>query len=352
MDEEDWFSKYMKPFDPASEGTEEDGNEEKEAAAEEEPEGTAEGEQRKREGDWFDEYMKPFDPDKEEETREQEGEPEEATREQAGEPEEARKAKGTRAPTKPSQEEVNEHMLTHLPFRSWCPHCVRGKSKGKPHKRTEEEPRELPTIALDYTFMHESQNKHEEKGMPILVIKDIKQDDTGTGMIFAQVVPQKGVQPFAVKTLAGVVAQLGHQELIMKSDGEPAIVALKEAAKNERKERIVIESSPVKESKSNGAIEAAVQQVQGQFRTMKDALETKIGTRLTPNSTIIPWIVAHAARTMNRYQVGTDGKTAYRRWKGKDFKREVAEIGETILYLKAGTQGKHKFVPRWERESG
>ena len=82
---------------------------------------------------------------------------------------------------------------------------------------------------------------------------------------------------------------------------------------------------------------------------MKDALETKIGARLTPNSTIIPWIVAHAARTMNRYQVGTDGKTAYRRWKGKDFKREVAEIGESILYLKAGTQGKHKFVPRWEK---
>ena len=108
----------------------------------------------------------------------------------------------------------------------------------------------------------------------------------------------------------------------MKSDGEPAIAALKEAAKNERNERIVIESSPVKEFKSNGAIEAAVQQVQGQFRTMKDALETKIGARLAPNSTIIPWIVVHAARTINRYQVGDDGKTAYRRWKGKDFKRE------------------------------
>ena len=56
-----------------------------------------------------------------------------------------------------------------------------------------------------------------------------------------------------------------------------------------------------------------------------------------------------AARTLNRYQVGEDGKTAYRRWKGKDFKREVAEIGETVLYLKAGTQGKNKFNPRWEK---
>ena len=81
---------------------------------------------------------------------------------------------------------------------------------------------------------------------------------------------------------------------------------------------------------------------------MKDALETKIGVRLTTSSTIIPWIVIHAARTRNRYQVGSDGKTAYKRWKGKDFKGEVAEIGESILYLKAGTQGEHKFTPRWE----
>ena len=90
------------------------------------------------------------------------------------------------------------------------------------------EHKEIPTLALDYTFMHEAQNKHEEKGMPILVIKDLKQETTGAGMIFAHVVPQKGAQPFAVKTLAGAIAQLGHQEIVLKSDGEPAIAALKE----------------------------------------------------------------------------------------------------------------------------
>ena len=40
---------------------------------------------------------------------------------------------GTRAPKKihnptlPTQAEVDEHMLTHVPFRSWCPHCVKGR---------------------------------------------------------------------------------------------------------------------------------------------------------------------------------------------------------------------------------
>ena len=93
-------------------------------------------------------------------------------------------------------------------------------------------------------------------------------------------------------------------------------------------------------------IENAIQQIQGQFRTMKDNLEARIGERLSETSVIVPWMVIHAARTLNRYHVGTDGKTAYRRWKGKDFKREVAEIGEQVMYLKAGTQGKDKFNAR------
>ena len=30
---------------------------------------------------------------------------------------------------KPTAEEVDRHMATHIPFRDWCPHCVAGKSK-------------------------------------------------------------------------------------------------------------------------------------------------------------------------------------------------------------------------------
>ena len=30
---------------------------------------------------------------------------------------------------KPSQQEVDEHFLSHLPFRNWCPHCMKGKAK-------------------------------------------------------------------------------------------------------------------------------------------------------------------------------------------------------------------------------
>ena len=114
--------------------------------------------------------------------------------EKAGESEsEACQAQAATIPTKPSQKEVDAHMLTHLPYRAWCPHCVRGKDKGKPHPRAKNGDKTIPTVALDYMFMHEAQASKEERGMPILVTKDVLQEGSGTGMKSARVVPKKGL---------------------------------------------------------------------------------------------------------------------------------------------------------------
>jgi len=45
---------------------------------------------------------------------------------------EGQEARRLSRPPQPSKEEVLQHELTHLPFRSWCRHCVRGKSN-TPH---------------------------------------------------------------------------------------------------------------------------------------------------------------------------------------------------------------------------
>ena len=188
--------------------------------------------------------------------------------EAAEESEEAVEAKPAMTPYQPSQEEIDRHMLTHVPYRNWCPHCVRGKAKGGAHRKAHSSENEIPTISLDYMFMHESQMAEEERGMPILVTKDAA-SKKGTGMVSARVLPAKGVNRYAVSNLASEIAKLGHNEMVLKSDGEPAIIALKQAVKMERSERIVLEESPVKESRSNGVIENAIQQVQGQIRATK-----------------------------------------------------------------------------------
>ncbi len=55
-------------------------------------------------------------------------------------------------PLQPSQEEIDEHELTHLPFRSWCRHCVRGKGRVADHTSKVREDG-TPELHLDYCFM-------------------------------------------------------------------------------------------------------------------------------------------------------------------------------------------------------
>ena len=50
------------------------------------------------------------------------------------ETEEGKKARSIKVDELPSQAEIEQHMLTHIPFRSWCKHCVMGKSVSQPHK--------------------------------------------------------------------------------------------------------------------------------------------------------------------------------------------------------------------------
>ena len=35
----------------------------------------------------------------------------------------------------PAEQEIAEHMVTHIPFRSWCPFCVMGKAHIRPHQK-------------------------------------------------------------------------------------------------------------------------------------------------------------------------------------------------------------------------
>ena len=81
--------------------------------------------------------------------------------------------------------------------------------------------------------------------------------------------PSEGANAYAVKRLANDIGMLAHPEIILKSDGEPAIIALIQAVQRERHERIVMEESPVHDSTANGGIENAIQQVQGQIRAIK-----------------------------------------------------------------------------------
>jgi hypothetical protein len=276
-------------------------------------------------------------------------------------PEEARRVIVKSVESRPRQEEVDEHNVNHIPFRSWCTHCVKGKASNQGHSSSASGGHEsdVPVVSIDYAFINEDgedrkRRKEREKrgeereegegrGMPMIVIHDSK-----SKYVAAEIVPEKGVSEYAVRRVAQIGNRRGYRRVIIKSDQEASIVALKGAVKRELELEVSFEESPVGEHQSNGAVENAIKRVQGQIRTVRDALESRIGERVKGGDNVFTWLVRNAAASMNRYQVGSDGRTAHERLRGRRFRRDVAEFGESVLYIRAESVGKDKYNSRWE----
>jgi len=191
-------------------------------------------------------------------------------------------------------------------------------------------------------FMNEVDEEAEE-GMPILVMHD-----RASKTIFADVVPATGLNPYAVARMKANLESLGYKRVVIKTDQEPAIMALKEAVVRETHMEVVKEESPIGESSSNGEIENAVKRVQAQVRTLKSHLQTESRGFLDRQHHITPWMIRHAANCISRHAVGEDGKTARQRLRGRKFNTELVQFGECVWYLKLKSKGHHKWEERWE----
>ena len=55
------------------------------------------------------------------------------------EEEEGRSPEALAVPEGPSNREREEHNLTHIPFRDWCEHCVKGRARKRAHKKRNQE---------------------------------------------------------------------------------------------------------------------------------------------------------------------------------------------------------------------
>ncbi len=159
-------------------------------------------------------------------------------------------------PVLPSEKQVEGHYASnHVPYRSWCKACVMGKGVNSAHFRVDkDEEQAVSTVSIDYAFITHDDVKESGAGyMPILVMVD-----RSTGKLNANIVPAKGVNPFAVTRLVQNVQLLIYDKVLFKCDQEASIVALRDAAKRELGMTAVPEESPVGESQSNGEVECAV----------------------------------------------------------------------------------------------
>ncbi len=222
----------------------------------------------------------------------------------------------------------------HFPFRDWCRSCVAGRGLSEGHYAIDHASDTIPTIAIDYGYLGDTAD--DDRASPIIFGADSK-----TRWRFSHVLQSKGIGHLhSVRVLVAELVASGYARLILKSDEEPAIVALKREVarivKIENGIEVMMEESPVGESQSNGLAEGAVRICKGAVKTLKHAYEALHGVAVEQNSPILTWLVEASASLMNRGQRGSDGRTAYELRRGKPFRKEQVPFGECVLYLPAG----------------
>ena len=156
------------------------------------------------------------------------------------------------------------------------------------------------------------------------------------GIYFACVVDQKGAVPEVCRLVASWIQEAGLIHFLYRSDREEAILAmLKESIRISGREgkptdldwekgdaksdetlpdptlpertqaRIAVpEHSHVGESQSNGSSERAVQMVEDMMRTLKSALEDRLGRPVPCTAPVMRWLAQHAAFLLTTYLVG------------------------------------------------
>ena len=258
-----------------------------------------------------------------------------------------RQMKRVQDPRTPSKEEREDHEKTHLPFRSWCRHCVRGRGKQLPHREGAQETT-TDEIHMDFGFL--GKEDEAQKTIPILVVKERK-----SKMLMAAAVPTKTTGSYITKRVVGFLREIGclYSDLIVKTDQEPAVKSIVEgvgkAKAADGSGKYIVENSPVGASQSNGVVERGIQSIMALARVLLSAVQAKWGLEVPIEHPFLCYLVEYAAVLLNRFEVGADGKTNYERNKGKKATTLGLELGEAVLWRRKKIGGAlGKLTTLWE----
>ena len=245
------------------------------------------------------------------------------------------------APRKPEDPmEIERHEVTHIPPMPWCLACRMGKGRDASLFRSPAE-REAAQIQVDFCFLREeaaaydaTESVPENPWAMILCAVDVSTQNP-----LAVALPGKNAElEYAIGQLFGFVKRLGYTDLVIRSDGEPAITAIVDRLMAEIKKtgvqaRVPAERFPRCSSQSSGAVGSMQAQLQKEVRTLKTDLGTKIKSHLLTSMAVWPWLVRHSAWLDERYRMRADGRTSYQDCFGTAYTGIVLRFGEQAVFL-------------------
>eukprot|EP00971_Amphidinium_carterae_P115368 2284902-Amphidinium_carterae.1 len=137
---------------------------------------------------------------------------------------------------------------------------------------------------------------------------------------------RKGATDFATAKFVEWLRSLGHRRVLLQSDGEPAMIALQDEIRMQAVDlELILRESIVGDHhwQGNGAAEMPRSQVIG--------IENHLGARVPHGHALMLFALTRAAKCINCYRLGAEGKTPEELRTGRAWRKTMAAFGEMVL---------------------
>ena len=252
---------------------------------------------------------------------------------------------------RPSEEEVQRHMLTHIPYAAWCEACVSGKGKPDRHERNETrvQGREIPVLSFDFGFTGKSlgddQDEDESAKLTTLILHDSHSGSVGC-------IPLRGKNDskHAVREMVKYLQYLGHGDICLMCDQEPSALAVQSLLQRTWQRmgfRVVVENSKVLDHGGNAWAEKSIDRIRTTAGVLIQQLEMNIGHEIPAKHPLFSWAFCHASWLIDRF-VSKANVTAYELIRGHSYRGKLCQFGEPLMCYVADTT-KRKGDARWRQ---
>lgn len=203
------------------------------------------------------------------------------------------------------QEEYEHHCVTHIPHRDWCRFCIAGRGRVDRHLRLHGEGRLMPVLSFDPFFPGLREDDRPPTAMTFF--------DSDTKRLGVTMLATKSTEhPYASKWLAAHIELSGHEEAILKSDNEPAVLTMKKQTMElTQGVRLAPKEKPSRDPKSNPDDEAANNIADGLMRCHKAQMDEGIGHKVPSEHPVLAWLALYVGVVYNISHVGSDGFIPY-----------------------------------------
>ena len=231
---------------------------------------------------------------------------------------------------RPDDEAVALHEVTHLPRQPWCEACVMSRSREDTHGVSSS--KEHGVIHMDFMFNRTEAGPDSENPMAVHLVAV----DEQTNFTLCAAVQSKASEHLrtAVGDIVKMAAMLGHQNVTLRGDSEPAMRACLQMVVEARSR--LGNATKVEYAVPQGSLHQGLKAerfigiVRNMGKCLLATVEQKTGFKVKSSHPLYQWCFVHGAFLYTRFHVQPSGQTPFELALGRGYTGKLCAFGSAV----------------------